>query len=67
MGNRPRVIKSGGTKHGLHALITLFTCGMWAPVWFIIWLVSPKKTKTFAPGDPGNAYIPPGQGWPPRT
>lgn len=22
-------------NHGLHALITLLTCGMWLPVWII--------------------------------
>lgn len=27
-------------NHVLHAALTLFTCGLWAPVWFVAWLVS---------------------------
>ncbi|MEU8327323.1 hypothetical protein [Micromonospora sp. NPDC048839] len=43
-----KVIKTGGTRHGMHAMITLFTCGMWAPVWFCVWLVT-KKHKVAVP------------------
>lgn len=28
-----------GVNHGFHALMTLLTCGMWAPIWIIVWLV----------------------------
>jgi hypothetical protein len=27
-------------NHVLHAALTLLTCGLWAPVWFVAWLVS---------------------------
>lgn len=40
-----KVIKSGGVRHGLHAVLTLVTCGLWAPVWFLVWVLTPKKTK----------------------
>jgi hypothetical protein len=32
-----------GVNHGFHALMTLLTCGMWAPVWIIVWLVGGRR------------------------
>jgi len=26
------------TNHALHLVLTFFTCGMWGPVWFAVWL-----------------------------
>lgn len=31
------------TNHVLHALLTFFTCGMWAPVWIICWAVNQHR------------------------
>jgi hypothetical protein len=31
-----------GVNHGLHLMLTLLTCGMWAPVWLIVWIFSRK-------------------------
>ncbi|WP_280248781.1 hypothetical protein [Nocardia abscessus] len=28
-----------GPNHGFHALMTLLTCGMWLPIWIIVWIV----------------------------
>ena len=25
------------TNHVLHVLITFMTCGLWAPVWMLLW------------------------------
>ncbi len=40
--NRPRV------GHGVHFMITLFTCGAWLPIWiliaFIDWARGPRTT-----------------------
>lgn len=33
---RPKV------RHGLHLLLTILTLGAWAPVWLIVWAVTPK-------------------------
>lgn len=30
-------------NHVLHASLTLLTCGMWAPVWLVAWLVSRQR------------------------
>lgn len=30
-------------NHVLHFALTLFTCGLWAPVWFVAWLVSRQR------------------------
>jgi hypothetical protein len=27
-----------GVNHGLHFLLTVLTCGLWAPVWLILWI-----------------------------
>jgi len=27
-----------GKAHSGHALASLFTCGLWLPVWFCVWL-----------------------------
>lgn len=29
-------------RHGLHLLLTVLTLGAWAPVWLIVWAVTPK-------------------------
>jgi hypothetical protein len=64
---RQHVIRSGGTKHGLHALLTLFTCGLWAPVWLLAALFTPKKTVVPEPSQFVYPPMPPGQqNWPPR-
>ena len=26
----------GGVNHGLHLVLTLLTCGMWAPIWLLL-------------------------------
>lgn len=42
---QPRKMKAVTKKRGLsgkahsgHALASLFTCGLWLPVWFCVWL-----------------------------
>ena len=30
------VSNSGGVNHGLHAVLTLLTCGAWLPIWLIV-------------------------------
>lgn len=45
---RPRttVIKQRAPmNHGVHGLLTVITCGAWAVIWFIAWLVNLKKRK----------------------
>lgn len=57
-----RVIKVGGVRHGLHAIISLFTCGLWLPVWFIVWVLSPKPTTIREDTNHGQWQgAPPGQ------
>ena len=29
------------TNHVLHLLLTVFTCGLWAPIWIILAIVKP--------------------------
>ncbi|MET7767453.1 hypothetical protein [Nocardia sp. NPDC005366] len=29
--------------HGLHLVLTIFTCGMWAPIWLIHYLVAGNR------------------------
>lgn len=41
-----KVVKTGGARHGMHAMISLFTCGLWLPIWFLAWLFSRKHKVT---------------------
>jgi hypothetical protein len=34
-----------GVNHGLHLVLTLLTCGMWAPIWIILWVVDATSRK----------------------
>ncbi len=36
--------RMSGSGHSIHAVLTLFTCGLWAPIWFLHWLFTRKKT-----------------------
>ena len=33
--NGPRLFIKPGTNHLVHALVSLFLCGLWIPVWII--------------------------------
>lgn len=35
-----------GPNHGLHFALTLFTCGMWLPVWILVALDNRQTVKT---------------------
>jgi hypothetical protein len=39
--------KGKGPNHILHLLLTLFTFGLWLPVWMIIGLVGPSPATRF--------------------
>lgn len=32
-------------NHALHATLTVLTCGLWAPVWFVAWLVAKDRAR----------------------
>lgn len=36
----------GGWGIGTHLVLTLCTAGCWAPIWFLHWLLTRKKTVT---------------------
>lgn len=36
-----------GPNHGLHLALTLFTCGLWLPVWVIIAIDNKKRVRTY--------------------
>lgn len=57
MARNRQYIRSGGTKHGLHAILTLFTCGLWAPVWLLAALFTSKQTKTVLPQPQQIVYL----------
>lgn len=38
-------IRIGGARpfnHTLHLMLTIGTCGLWAPVWLVAWMLHPK-------------------------
>lgn len=34
---------SGGVNHGLHLILTVLTCGLWAPIWLILAACNPRR------------------------
>lgn len=42
------VAKSGltGGIHVVHAILTLFTCGLWSPIWLLHAVLARRKTTT---------------------
>jgi hypothetical protein len=34
-----------GPNHVLHALLTVFTCGFWAPIWLFVALSNKKQVR----------------------
>jgi hypothetical protein len=35
-----------GTNHGLHLALSLFTCGLWIPIWVLVALFESKDVYT---------------------
>lgn len=38
--------KIGAAGNSVHLILTVVSCGAWAPIWFLIWLLTRKKTVT---------------------
>lgn len=36
-----------GGAHVVHAILSVFTCGLWGIVWFLHWLFTRSKTITY--------------------
>lgn len=67
-----RVVEKRGANHGLHLVLTLITCGVWAITgWPIAAIMGRKKTVSYAPpppqiyGQPPYGQYPPAQQYPP--
>lgn len=46
-----------GANHLLHLVLTLLTCGLWLPVWFLVALSSPPRVLVV--DEDGNVRRPP--------
>jgi hypothetical protein len=57
-----------GPNHALHAVLTVFTCGLWGIVWLILAVANPPKTAVAvaAPVHPMPNHVRPlgSQAWP---
>lgn len=42
------VSAGGGTNNALHAVLTLFTCGLWLPIWILIAIFSGSSSSASA-------------------
>lgn len=51
-------VTGGGVNHTLHGILTLFTCGFWAPIWILLILVTPKKTHITTMTSPPIPHYP---------
>lgn len=34
-----------GPNHGLHLILTILSCGLWAPVWILVWVIDVMGRK----------------------
>lgn len=61
------VVTKRGANHGLHLVLTLLTCGIWAVTgWPIAAIMGRRSTATAYPAGPPQGYYPyPGQQPPP--
>ncbi|WP_326580854.1 hypothetical protein OIE69_42650 [Actinacidiphila glaucinigra] len=63
-----RQVIEQGANHTLHIILSIFTCGLWLPIWAIAAMVGRKKTVTTYGGGPqpyASPQIPP-TSYPPR-
>ncbi|MDH6199097.1 hypothetical protein M2272_005764 [Mycobacterium frederiksbergense] len=44
------VATGGGTNHALHLVLTLLTCGMWLPIWFLVAIFGGGSSSSVAVG-----------------
>jgi hypothetical protein len=52
-------------NHPLHLVLTLVTCGMWAPFWIGAAIIGRRETVTVYQPPPVH-YTPPPPPWPPQ-
>ena len=43
-----QLTKGHSVNHSLHLLLSVFTLGLWLPVWLVVALVSGEKRKVIA-------------------
>jgi hypothetical protein len=48
------VANAGGTNHALHLVLTLFTCGLWLPIWIVVAIFSGGSSSSVAIGANGT-------------
>jgi hypothetical protein len=62
-----RIVHKRGANHGLHIVLTILTCGLWAITgWPIAAIMGRKHVTTTYGGPPQQPYgYPPQQGYPP--
>lgn len=48
------LVKGKPTNHLLHFIITMFTCGLWAFVWPVVWYVNREQRVLLSVDDYGN-------------
>ena len=53
-GPRAIVVYGSPVNHVLHVLLTIFTCGMWLPLWLIIAATGGEKRRHIHVDDYGN-------------
>lgn len=50
-------------NHVLHLLLTLVTCGLWAPIWIIVAVTARIHRVTVTVDDQSRVYFNEGTGW----
>ena len=57
VGSQYPLIVSTGPNHLLHLLLTLFTCGMWLPIWLLVTIFSGRQVHVGGTGTRSGAAV----------
>jgi hypothetical protein len=57
VGSAGPVIVSTGPNHALHLILTLFTCGMWLPIWLLVSIFGHRQVHLAGQPTRSNAAI----------
>ena len=48
---------ASGPNHALHLILSVFTCGLWLPIWLIVALINPRNVRAVRPGPGLRGFV----------
>lgn len=63
MTNRSAVVATGSEcNHILHLLLTIFSCGLWFPLWLVLAMTQKVQRATITVNEEGQVFYAKGEG-----